>query len=108
MKWRLFLDDERFPVQEEEWIIARNHNDATYLIIKHGLPCFISFDHDLGDGPDGAAFVDWLINHMLDNGLRFPAVFSYLIHSQNPIGAANIRGKMDQALLLIGKDNAVF
>lgn len=100
--WKLFLDDEREPVGDG-WTIARDTVTARSLIVDRGLPRFISFDHDLGDGDNGSQFVSWLIDHMLDNGIRFPCDFSYMIHSQNPIGAGNIRGKMDVAIEHIGR-----
>ncbi len=105
MTWRLFIDDERMPVCEDDWFIARDANDAVFLVIKHGIPNYISFDHDLGDGANGAQFVIWLINHMLDEELKFPKDFDYFIHSQNPIGAANIRAKMDGAIKHIGYES---
>jgi hypothetical protein len=100
--WKLFIDDERFPIREDEWFVARDFDDATFLVIKMGIPSYISFDHDLGDGPTGAAFADWLVNYMLDEGKKFPSRFDYYVHSQNPIGAANIHGKMDAAIEHIG------
>lgn len=105
MSWRLFIDDERFPVREDEWYIARDFGDATFLVIKHGLPVFISFDHDLGQGPTGADFTEWLINYMLDNKLKFPKDFNYFVHSQNPIGAKNIKGKIDAAIQHFGYES---
>lgn len=104
--WKLFLDDEREPIGDG-WTIARTADEARALLIKKGLPRFISFDHDLGDGDNGSQLVTWLINHMIDHGLRFPSDFSYMIHSQNPIGAGNIRGKMDGALQHFGRHDAV-
>ena len=100
--WKLFLDDEREPVGDG-WIIARSYDSARALVIEQGLPCFISFDHDLGEGENGSQFVSWMVNHMIDQGMRFPSDFSYMIHSQNPIGAGNIRGKMDAAIRHIGR-----
>lgn len=100
--WKLFLDDEREPIGDG-WVIARTAEAAQSLVVRYGLPRFISFDHDLGDGLNGSEFVTWLINHMLTAGDKFPADFSYMIHSQNPIGAGNIRGKMDAAIKHIGR-----
>lgn len=105
MVWKLFIDDERYPVHENEWTIARDFDDASFLVLKQGVPACISFDHDLGQGPTGAAFADWLINYMLDGNRRFPKHFEYFVHSQNPIGAQNIRGKMDAAIQHIGYEN---
>jgi hypothetical protein len=102
MSWKLFIDDERFPAQDSGWYIARNFDDACFMVIKQGIPNYISFDHDLGQGPTGAAFAEWLTNYMLDNNQRFPGNFEYFVHSQNPIGAQNIRGKMDLAIEHLG------
>ena len=77
------------------------HSDHCYF----QQPAFISFDHDLGDGANGANFATWLINYMIDEGLKFPKNFDYFVHSQNPIGAANIRGKMDAAIKHIGYES---
>lgn len=101
--WKLFLDDEREPVGDG-WTIARDADSARNLILSNGIPRFISFDHDLGDGDNGSQFVSWLVDHMLDNAVRFPSDFSYMIHSQNPVGAGNIRGKMDIAIKHIGRE----
>lgn len=105
MSWKLFIDDERYPVHENEWTVARDFDDACFLVIKQGIPNQISFDHDLGQGPTGAAFANWLINYMLDNNIKFPKNFQYFVHSQNPIGAQNIRGKIDAAIQHIGYEN---
>ena len=108
MTWRLFIDDERFPAAgfpEDEWFIARDFNEACALVAKMGMPDFISFDHDLGDGPSGAAFADWLIGCMLNKNWKFPKDFDYSVHSMNPVGAKNILGKMDGAIKHIGYDN---
>ena len=101
--WKLFLDDEREPIGDG-WTIARDADSARDLIRSNGIPRFISFDHDLGDGDNGSQFVSWLIDHMLDNSIKFPLDFSYMIHSQNPVGAGNIRGKMDVAINHIGRE----
>lgn len=100
--WKLFLDDEREPIGDD-WVISRTAEDAQALVVRYGLPRFISFDHDLGDGLNGSEFVSWLIDHMLASGDQFPAEFGYMVHSQNPIGAGNIRGKMDAAIRHIGR-----
>jgi hypothetical protein len=104
MSWRLFIDDERMPIREDEWFIARDYQEACWEVSQLGLPVYISFDHDLGQGPTGAEFIDWLIEHMLDEGLKFPANFDYYVHSQNTIGAANIRSKMDGAIKHFGRE----
>jgi hypothetical protein len=97
MQYSLFLDDERFPPRKNavgEWIIARSLDEVKTTIQKHGFPSFVSFDHDLGDGPTGMDVAKYLVDLDMDQGLM-PDEFAYYVHSQNPIGAANIRGYLD-------------
>lgn len=68
---RLFLDDERIPLDcatglassmwmrgvnveqyREEWDVVRSYGQFTAWIEKNGLPNVISFDHDLADVPE--------------------------------------------------------
>jgi hypothetical protein len=80
----------------------------------YGIPYHISFDHDLGpptkdvpiwdfldnpypDAPadfTGMDFAKWFCLYVLDNGLDLPDDFTYNVHSQNPVGADNIRSYM--------------
>jgi hypothetical protein len=99
MKWKLFLDDGRYPVRND-WVIARNFDDAVWYVRNYGLPDHIAFDHDLGHPKNytGMDFAKWFANYIMDNELKLPQTFSYSVHSQNPVGAANIRSYMDQFL----------
>jgi hypothetical protein len=47
MKWKLFLDDDRYPV-DNTWVIARNFDDACLYVTNYGLPTHMSLDHDMG------------------------------------------------------------
>lgn len=47
MNYRLFIDDERFPVTPN-WFIARNSFQAIMALELYGIPQEIAFDHDLG------------------------------------------------------------
>ena len=53
--YKCFLDDLRMPTnifpttKNREWTIVRNYDEFVRAIKKHGLPFFISFDHDLAD-----------------------------------------------------------
>jgi hypothetical protein len=64
---KLFLDDERDPIQcasymsrrgidvriyHENWDIVRSYGEFVNYINTNGLPDLISFDHDLGDVPE--------------------------------------------------------
>ena len=112
MTYKLFLDDIRFPPavaypdEPNEWIIARNMDDAIWCVENKGVPRFISFDHDLadthyiiGDGEKtGYTFAKWFCDHVMDNDLNLPVGFGYYVHSMNPVGAENIRKYMDNFL----------
>lgn len=93
MTYRMFIDDERFPPANGEWVIVRNSSEAVAYVKKNGIPSYISFDHDLGviDGTEDTSmkFLHWLIEHLLDINQPFP---DYYVHSQNPIGKHNIIG----------------
>lgn len=41
---------------------------------------------------------------MLDNELKFPKDFIYTVHSQNPVGGANIASKMDSFIKYFGHE----
>ena len=96
----MFLDDERFPPNhgtewEIDWVIVRSSNDAIQYVQSHGLPAFISFDHDLGGDDTSRKFIIWMVDWMLDNQISFKdRDFDFYVHSQNPIGAEWIRGTM--------------
>lgn len=117
MTWNLFIDDERTPddvawappeIQEmyrnEEWVIARNVDEVHTEIIQHGcLPSFISFDHDLGNEHfSGYKIAQALVADALDfpdePHMQFPENFDFYVHSQNPIGKANIEGLLNNYL----------
>lgn len=97
MAYRLFLDDERLPPDNGEWLVARNFDEATEIMIRLGCPVYMSFDHDLGLNNDGSEkngkhVAEWMVERHLDYGNFFPDNFNFYVHSQNNVGAANIRG----------------
>lgn len=97
MGWNLFIDDLRNPpytAPDLDYVIARNVAEAKALIVEHGLPQYIAFDHDLGDGFDAPVLVDWMINLELDGVMRFPDNFSCSVHSSNPEGF-KLKAKLD-------------
>lgn len=116
--YNLFLDDIRnpgdhyfkeMPIYEElDWVIIRNYEDFITYIEHKGIPNVISFDHDLGfdlflekDYEDydpatektGYDCARWFINYCLDNNLSVTKTI--YIHSQNPVGAENIKSLFD-------------
>lgn len=101
MKWGLFIDDERFP-KTPYYMLARTSREAILMVQYYGLPTEICFDHDLsiinGVVDTSIEFINWLTNKIVDGVIVIPSDFKYSIHSQNPVGASNIKSKMDQLL----------
>ena len=120
---KLFLDDIRIPKDainlvpssfnkfywENDWFIVRSYNDFVDWIEKNGLPDFISFDHDLADVHytiDFSKFNDggkektgyecakWLVDYCMDMKIQIP---NFIVHSQNPVGKANIQSYLNNA-----------
>jgi len=91
MKYKLFLDDERYPVDDTS-VVVRSYQEACQYVENYGTPSHVDFDHDLGGGPTGYDFAKWLIERALD-GRGFPLTYS--VHSQNPVGKQNIIGVME-------------
>ena len=110
MTWNLFLDDERFPPNDErEWVIARTVESAITECINRGNPSYISFDHDLGENQlTGFDFVKILVEDAVDFPefieYQLPDNFSFYVHSQNPIGKANIEGLLNNYLKVKNAD----
>jgi hypothetical protein len=113
MKWNLFIDDERAPLDVKwgtpgekyiyltyEWFIARNLEDVLNLIKAFGMPSLISFDHDLGEDSsyNGYEISQKIADMILDGEYKLPHDFQFIVHSKNPVGAANIRGYMNNFL----------
>lgn len=96
MSFKLFLDDQWdepemfFRHPPEGFIPARSSSEAIELTQKHGVPEFISFDHDLADGDDAMVYIRWLSDNYYD--MQIP---NYKVHSANPVGKANIIAKME-------------
>lgn len=123
MSWKLFIDDDcdgvrnpaitvedrawralmNLPVSIPDtsahggWVLARSADEATSLIEQRGMPSFVSFDHDLGDGKDAISVAHWMVERDMD-GDPFPEDFDFEVHSGNPVGRANIRGLIDNYL----------
>lgn len=97
--WKMFIDDERFPV-DDSFMIVRTVEQAIEMIAVKGAPHFVSFDHDLGDNiPTGADMAKWLVEKDLDSNYTFlPKDFSFYVHSANPVGKKNIEGLLNQYL----------
>ena len=96
MNWKLYLDDIRTP-DDPTFMIVRTVNDAQKLIHLLGVPTFISFDHDLGMDDEGNLllsgydFAKWLVEMDMEGIFTLTEDFDFIVHSQNPVGAKNIR-----------------
>lgn len=55
MTYKMFIDDERFPVTDD-WTIVRSSQEAIDCVLNNGFPQKISFDHDLGGDDTPYAF----------------------------------------------------
>lgn len=113
----LFLDDVRMPedvvwvkLPDIEWIIVRSYNQFVNEIQVHGIPSFISMDHDLGledyidpqeieedmifTERNGYDCAKWLIAYCLEHKRKLP---EYVVHSMNCVGKANITNYLENA-----------
>jgi hypothetical protein len=123
MSWRLLIDDEaetrRRPAITIEdrawrkrmnlppeppvtaalgpWVTALDAMAAIGEIERRGMPAFISFDHDLGDGLDSVAVVKWIVETDMDAPI-IPDGFAYEIHSGNYVGRTNLRFDIERYL----------
>lgn len=105
LQWQLYLDDIRTP-ENNTLMIARTVAEAQILIQQYGIPIFISFDHDLGIDdagnllPTGYDFAKWIVEMDMDGIITVPSHFSFAVHSQNPVGAENIKSYLNNYLQL--------
>lgn len=101
----LFIDDCRMPghvtwvrLPSATYDIVRSYGQFIEYVKENGLPEFITFDHDLDefDGSDktGYDIVLWIIDSVLDGKLVIPDNFSFMVHSMNPVGKANIEATL--------------
>ena len=92
MTYVLFIDDERFSTTDGA-VVVRSSAEAIQTVIERGWPISIEFDHDLGGDDTTMVFVRWAIDRLIEKGMGIP--FTWSVHSQNPIGAANIDGLLN-------------
>lgn len=104
MKYNMFIDDERYPPMGDGnlWVICRNKTDVQWYVESQGFPSFISFDHDLGeDQPTGLDIAAYLVDLDIDSNDSDDTTYgnlvdcAFYVHSQNPIGKANIEGLLN-------------
>lgn len=85
MRWKLFLDDERFPEGTNHcFTTCRSSDEAINHTKLYGPPSFMSLDHDLGGEDTSMVYLKWLSEH------HYEVNFKYEIHSENVEGRKNI------------------
>jgi len=94
----MFIDDIRMPADRgfsNEMPIFRTSQEAINELASAGCPSFITFDHDLGGNDTAMVVVNFLIEADLEcDGNFIPKDFRFTVHSDNPVGKANIVGKL--------------
>lgn len=87
---KLYIDDIREPKGDFDKIV-RSSDEAIEWITRHGCPCYISWDFDLGGDDTSMIIVKWLVEMDLSmNGEFIPDDFSWNIHSANIVGGPAI------------------
>lgn len=103
----IFLDDERTPSDvswirydpDIQWTIVRNFAEFKDEIKSHGIPKYMSFDHDLADFDEsgreytGLTCAKYLVDVVQTDDVELPEHIYY--HTKNPIGLANIKGYIE-------------
>jgi hypothetical protein len=109
--YNLFLDDERNPedvfwmkIPDGDYIIVRTAEEFKQTINQKGLPNYISFDHDLGEDPNGYDCAKWLVDYCIKTDKKLP---TYTVHSQNPIGKDNIIGYLENFKRVYGENKMI-
>ena len=121
-KYKIYLDDIRTPIDKENWVIVRTHQDFCKKIEELGFENieYVSLDHDLGD----TAMKEWhenvSLNYRLDydniteetgydsikwlveRWMNGKTIFQVYVHSANAIGSANIMGYCNNYLHVSG------
>ena len=100
----LFLDDARdakatissvFGYEKPYWPCdftqVYNYDEFVKYIEKNGLPDWIFFDHDLGEGPTGHDAAKWLVEYCRKRNIDVPG---WYIQSSNGPGKSNIDGTL--------------
>ena len=95
IKKTLYIDDIRQPKTNFTKIV-RTCEEGQLYIKEHGMPDFISFDHDLGmvngeERKSGYDFAKWIVDSDLDGDIDIPNDFNFNVHSANPVGAEKIK-----------------
>lgn len=121
-KYKVYLDDVRTPI-DNEWIVARNHEEFVDTIQKLGLENIeeMSLDHDLGESaiaeyytnakPNNILNYDnilektgmdcckFLVDESVKTNIPLPQIY---VHSSNPVGRVNMMSLINNYLKSCG------
>jgi hypothetical protein len=100
MYTKIWLDDLR-AAPDESWWVCYSSAEAIFFLtvsVDNGDPFLISFDHDLGGDDTSMREVNYLIIRDMDENYSFLKNFDFKVHSANPVGAENIRLKLENHL----------
>lgn len=106
MSYAIFLDDERFPwdvtwvelppVPHGDFVLIRNQKVFEDVVSQLGIPDYISFDNDLGDGMgEGIFCAQWMVDQVLDGKLAWNPNFQFTVHSKNNQAGPRITGLLN-------------
>jgi hypothetical protein len=96
----IYLDDIRNPEQTDvPWVVVRDTQSAFRMVLDafycRSEDIVLSLDHDLGEGaPTGYDLVSQ-IECAIAISDDFRPNINFIIHSQNPVGASNMRKCID-------------
>lgn len=94
MTYSLYLDDEREPKTQRDWVIVRSWDAFVEVILEKGIPSYMSLDHDLGEEKSGYDCVKWFIDHCIEKDVK-PSEVEIHAHTANPVGRDNIVGYVE-------------
>lgn len=93
MGLRIWLDDKR-PMPDG-YDMKVDNEFLLEVLISDGKVNYISFDHDLGEDNGSGYGVACFIEKLAASGMSNP--ITWTIHSDNPVGRANIERAMRSA-----------
>lgn len=118
-KTALYLDDVRTPIETmpgfQPWAVVRNYDEFVAWIKAHGIPNYVSLDHDLADehmqdyfdyqakgvqtvnygrftektGVDCLSYMLDVVYNEIEKG-KTPNLETVCVHSHNPVGSENM------------------
>ena len=85
------------------FIWVKSFDEFKNYITKNGLPDFVSFDRDLGNGPyNGEMCASWLVDYCKENNLELPDFYP---HTANRRGKENIISIMKRSVMNINEND---